>query len=70
MTKTLNDIGLNGDSAYGVISAIELKAQPKPDKRLYIELSGMGGNVGVYLSLDKVRFLRDYLSKYLEQEQR
>lgn len=69
MTKMVNDIRLDGDSAYGVISAIELKASPTPAKRLYIELSGMGGSVGVYLSLDKVRFLRDYLSKYLEQEQ-
>lgn len=65
----MNDIRIDGDTAYGVISAIELKARPTPAQQLYIELSGMGGSVGVYLSVDKVRFLRDYLSKYLEQEQ-
>lgn len=63
-----NDIRLEGDTAYGVISAIELKATPSPGKQLYLSISGMSGSMGVYLSVDKARFLRDYLSKYLEQQ--
>lgn len=65
----MNDIRIEGDTVYGLINAIELTATPTPAQQLYIELSGMGGSVGVYLSVDKLRFLRDYLTKYIEQEQ-